>query len=323
MSMNKKTAWTIAIPVLLFAGLSLFRALGMKRRLPPDAVIASPAYGSIKTWISTTGVVKPQNRLEIRPPINGRIEKILVREGDKVKAGQVLALISSTERAALLDAAVLQDTATVKYWEGIYNTAPLLAPIDGKVIVRALEPGQTVVDRDVILVLSNRLIVQAEVDETDIGKVKEGQPAVITLDAYPDAKIDGKVDHVYREAKLVRNVTIYNVDILPGRIPDNFRSGMSANIEILQTSRNHVLLVPNTAVQEDAGGKYVLVDTGGKQRPLRKDVVLGASEEDNIEIVSGVTAEDRLVLTEKKYTVTDTKASKIPFMPSGGQSGGQ
>jgi ABC-type multidrug transport system fused ATPase/permease subunit len=88
--------------------------------------------------------VKPQNRLEIKPPINGKIEKIFVKEGDKVKTGELLATISSTERTALLDTALMQDSGTVKYWQGIYNTTPILAPIDGVVIVKAVEPGQTV-----------------------------------------------------------------------------------------------------------------------------------------------------------------------------------
>lgn len=323
--MNKKIAWIIAVLVSIFAFLSIFKILGMKRQMPPNAAIANPAYGSIKTWLSTTGVVKPQSRLEIKPPINGRIEKILVKEGDKVKVGQVLALISSTERVALLDAALLQDTETVKYWQGVYNTTPLLAPIDGEVIVKVVEQGQTVVDRDVVLVLSDRLIVQAEVDETDIGKVKKGRAAVISLDAYPDMKINGKVDHVYYEARLVRNVTIYNVDILPETIPEDFRSGMSANIEIIQNSKDNILLIPHKAVQEDAKGKYVLIDTGGKQRPVRKDVKLGVSDDENIEVISGLTIGDNIVVTEaeKKYTTESNKTGKVPFMPSGGSGGGQ
>jgi macrolide-specific efflux system membrane fusion protein len=319
--MNKRIVWIIAGLVFILALLSMVKILGMKKQMPPNATIVTPAYGSIKTWISTTGVVKPQNRLEIKPPINGRVEKILVKEGDKVTTGQLLALISSTERTALLDTALLQDTGTVKYWQGVYNTTPLLAPIDGVVIVKAVEPGQTVVDRDIILVLSDRLIVQAEVDETDIGKVKTGHSAVISLDAYPDMKINGKVDHVYYEAKLVRNVTIYGVDILPETIPANFRSGMSANIEIIQNSKDNILLVPNEAVQEDTKGKYVLIDAGGKQKPTRKDVEIGISDDENSEVISGVTIDDHIVVikAKEKYTSSDnTKTGKVPFMPSGG-----
>ncbi len=101
-----------------------------------------PFYGDICVIVSTTGVVEPQNRVEIKPPIAGRIEEILVKEGDKVKKGDILCLMSSTERAALLDAAHLKGEKELKYWEEVYKPIPLIAPIDGEVIVRAAEPAK-------------------------------------------------------------------------------------------------------------------------------------------------------------------------------------
>ena len=64
-----------------------------------------PFRGTIEQIVSTTGTVLPKNRLEIKPPVPGRIESISVSEGQDVKTGQLLAWMSSTERAALLDAA--------------------------------------------------------------------------------------------------------------------------------------------------------------------------------------------------------------------------
>ena len=102
-----------------------------------------------------------------------------------VKTGQTLALMSSTERAALLDAAQTQGPEAIKYWEDVYKPTPLLSPIDGEVIVSKDYPGQTITASDVIVVLSDHLIVQAQVDETDIGKIKLGQEVTLSLDAYP------------------------------------------------------------------------------------------------------------------------------------------
>ena len=120
----------------------------------------APFTGSLKTFISCAGIVLPKNRLEIKPPVNGRIESILVREGDKVKTGQILAWMSSTERAALLDAARGKGEEALKYWEEIYKPIPLNAPIDGDVIVAKTQPGQTVTSSDAVVVLSDRLIVR-------------------------------------------------------------------------------------------------------------------------------------------------------------------
>ena len=100
------------------------------------------------------------------------MERVLVTEGDVVKQGQVLAWMSSTDRAALLDAARMQSKETSSYWETVYKPTPLIAPISGQVIVQQIQPGQTLGLDSAVVVLSDRLIVKAQVDETDIGRVK-------------------------------------------------------------------------------------------------------------------------------------------------------
>ena len=86
-----------------------------------------------------------------------------------------------------------------------------------------IQPGQTVTTSDAVVVLSDRLIVRAQVDETDIGKIKLNQGAFITLDAYLDTKIGAVVDHIYYESETVNNVTIYKVDLIPENTPEFFR----------------------------------------------------------------------------------------------------
>ncbi|MGH7803131.1 MAG: efflux RND transporter periplasmic adaptor subunit, partial [Candidatus Binatia bacterium] len=175
--------------------------------------------GTIEVTALATGVVQPQNRLELKPPIAGRIERILVREGDRVGRGQILAWMSSLERAALLDAARAKGDAELAHWEELYKAAPLPAPIAGTIIARSVEPGQGVTTTDPVFVLSDRLIVKAQVDETDIGRIRIGEKASVTLDAYSDSKIEARVDHIAFEAVTVNNVTVYEVDVLPVTVP--------------------------------------------------------------------------------------------------------
>src|SRR3989338_10376289 len=66
---------------------------------------------------TATGEVTPQNRVEVKPPIAGRIEQMLVREGDAITQGQILAWMSSSDRAALLDAARAQGPEVLAHWE--------------------------------------------------------------------------------------------------------------------------------------------------------------------------------------------------------------
>jgi macrolide-specific efflux system membrane fusion protein len=269
-----------------------------------------PYRGDIKLTVTTTGVVEPQNRLEIKPSINGRIEKILVQEGD------VLAYMSSTERAALLDAARSQGDQTRQYWEEVYKQTPIISPIDGEVIVRSVEPGQTVTVNDPVLVLSDRLIVSAQFDETDIGSIKIGQRAVITLDAYPGTKIKGKVDHIAYESNLVNNVNIYDVDVLPEEVPEFFRSGMSANVEVIEQEKTDILLVPVEALTRENNKTFVMVKKGLTGRVQKHEIETGISDEKNIEVTSGLTAEDVIVIANKTFSLNKKEPGGNPFMPS-------
>ncbi|MDD4956311.1 MAG: efflux RND transporter periplasmic adaptor subunit [Candidatus Omnitrophica bacterium] len=279
-----------------------------------------PFTGNVSVTVVTTGVIEPQNRLEMKPSISGRIEDILVREGDKVKQGEILAWMSSTERAALVDAARAQGQESLDYWEEVYNETPLVSPINGEVIVRSFEPGQTVTTSDAVLVLSDRLIVSAQFDETDIGSVKVGQKAVITLDAYPDVNINGAVDHIAYESKLENNVTIYDVDIVPQDIPDFFRSGMSANVEVVEKEARDELLVPADAVNEDGGRNFLLVKSGNDNKIVERDIETGLSDGTNVEVVSGLSPEDIVIVREKAYVPLKAKGGANPFMPQRGKN---
>ena len=307
----------IVIVVILFGAGGFFMFSFNKNKNAAKAVVKEikPFYGNIQNVIAATGTVQPQNRLEIKPAINGRIEDIMVQEGDKVKKGQTLAMMSSEDRAALLDAAATQGPETIKYWSEVYKQVPLTAPIDAEVIVRAVEPGQSVTTATAVLVLSDRLIVDAQVDETDIGKVKLGKPVIITLDAYPSVEIKGTVDHIAYESKLVNNVTTYDVEILPEQVPEFFRSGMSANVSIVEKNKDNVLLVPNEALIKDKGETFVQVtEAQGVALRLRK-VSLGISDDVYTEVISGLNPNDTVIIESKAFNIPKDNAGSNPFMP--------
>lgn len=318
--MPKKNKTGLILLLILIAGGSFVYFKTKTASSKEVAREVSPARGSIETFISTAGNIQPQNRLEIKPPINGRVDKILVKEGQKVRSGEIIAWMSSTDRAALLDAAYSQGADAVQKWEEVYKPTPLIAPIDGEVIVSTTQPGQTVTSSDVVIVLSDHLIVQAQVDETDIGKVALDQTARITLDAYPAIKVEGRVDHIYYESKLVNNVTIYQVDVVPAEVSTVFRSGMSANVDIIQQKKNDVLTLPREAVNQGqkVGGPFVLLSHGKGEKPERRKVEVGISDDKNIEIISGVNEDDTVVIASPQYfTSKDNKRRQSsPFMPS-------
>ncbi len=312
---NKKLKlFFIILVILVIAGAAIAR---LKRKKSSDEIVKeiTPVIGTIQTFISCTGTVLPKNRLEVKPPVNCRIEKILVQEGDKVTAGQILAWMSSTERAALLDAARGKGEGTLKYWEETYKPIPLPAPIDGEVIVATTQPGQTVTAADAVVVLSDHLIVRAQVDETDIGKIAADMQAIITLDAYPDTKINASVEHIYYESKTVNNVTIYEVDLLPAEVLGFFRSGMNASVDFIEQGKVDALLIPQEAVQKEKEEDYVFVKQNNGKEPLKVAVKLGISDDKNVEVISGVNRDDRIIMKVKKYRLPKNDIGGNPFMP--------
>ncbi len=309
----------IILVVLVLLIISVFVVMKLQNKNPNSEIIKeiSPTVGTIQTFISTTGTVLPKNRLEIKPPVGGRIESILVKEGENVKTGQVLARMSSTERAALLDAAEGQGEETLKYWKEVYKAIPLLSPIDGEVIVATTQPGQTVTTSDAVIVLSDHLIVRAQVDETDIGKIKLDQGALITLDAYPNTKIDAVVEHIYYESETVNNVTIYKVDLLPEKAPEFFRSGMNATIDFKAEGKANALLLPVDAVRKENDESYVLLKQNDSKNPVKRSVKIGITDDKNYEIISGVTSADTVLVMSKKYVLPSGDMGSNPFMPFG------
>ncbi len=290
--MKSKKLWIIIILILAVgAGYYYWKQTQTKKSAIAQATV-KVQRGDISFTISSTGSISPQNRVEIKPPISGRIESILVNEGDSVRKGQVLAWMSSTERAALLDAARTKGREEVSRWEDLYKATPIIAPITGSVIARSVNPGQTVGPADPVVVVSDRLIVRVQVDETDIAKIKLGQAATILLDAYRDKPISARVDHIAYEAKTVNNVTIYEVEVLPSQTMSFFRSGMSCNVVFQIASKENVLLVPVSAVTQK--GKHASVNSGGKQ--VRVEV--GLSDGKNIEILEGLIEGDEISMAQ-------------------------
>lgn len=273
----------------------------------------------LRQTVLATGGVGPQNRLEVKPPVNGRVENILVKEGQIVRKGQVIAWLSSTERAAVLDAARARGPEELKRWQEIYRATPLIAPLSGLVINRRVEPGQSVNTGDAIVVMSDRLILRAVVDETDIGLIKVGQKTSIVLDAYPDHTVSGTVDHVAFEASTVNNVTTYTVEVVPDVVPDFMKSGMTANVRFEIALRANALSLPTSAIRQGDGDSFVLVRGPEGQPPRAKPVQTGITDGKFVEIVSGIGEGEEVLVRVHEFNSDDGDKPANPFAPQLGR----
>lgn len=264
--------------------------------------LVEATQGPIELTVDATGEVSPLNRVEIKPPISGRIEKLLTDEGDNVRAGQVLAWMSSSDRAAILDAARAQGASQYKHWEDTYKPTPILAPLSGVIILKNVVVGQTVDASTVLYAMSDKLITLAQVDEADIGRVHEGMAARITLDAYPDQPIEGKVFQILHEGKNVSNVITYGVKIEPKKVPDFFRSQMTANVNLLVQRKENAVMIPASAVKEGSSGVKRVMVPNGEGKPEPREIETGIESNEKVEVVSGLSAGEKVFVTRVRYT---------------------
>lgn len=310
--MNKKLLISVGVLVTLaVVGIYFFTRKSEEKFTYAEVPVIR---GNIQITINATGLVSPQNRLEIKSSVAGRVEEVLVSEGDKLKKGDVMAWISSTERAAILDSVRSSGKQELKRWEDLYRPTPVIAPIDGTLILRSVETGQSFTTTDAIFVMADRLTVKAQIDETDIAQVKNGQAAVITLDAYPRDSIQGKVVHVAYDATVTNNVTTYAVDVLPDLVPDFMRSGMTANVNVEVENKKDILLVPISAVTTTDDGQFVEVKQGDKRTSV--SVELGLDNGKVAELLEGP-LENEIVLVKGPAPTKGKKAGSNPFMPTG------
>jgi len=282
--------------------------------------------GTITSSVSATGSVTPRNRLVLMPTVAGRIDEMLFNEGDAVKAGDVLAWMSSSDRAALIDAARLKGEAELRYWSETYRRIPIVAPVAGTIIVRGVEPGQSVTTSSEVYVISDTLVVATSVDETDIGRVAVGLRSTFTLDAHPDRSVEGSVTHISYESTLTNNVNMYTVQVTPLQAEPLLRSGMTATVNIIIEQHDDAIILPSEAVQNDNGKNFVFVKILNQGSPPElRPVETGITNDTQIEITRGLKSGDMAVListdtqgssSSSSGNAKKEEKSKNPFMPT-------
>lgn len=213
--------------------------------------------------------------------------------------------------------------------------ATITSPIDGVVLNKAVEEGQTVAssfNTPELFVIAQDLTdmrVIADIDEADIGGVKEGQRVTFTVDAFPDDKFEGRVTQVRQEATTTSNVVTYEVVISAPNADLKLKPGLTANVTIYTMEKNNVMTVstkalrftPNPAILtedqkiEDCEGQHKLWTKEGNTFKAHK-VEVGTTNGVVTEIVSGI-GKGTEVLTEFSISNGEEQEEKQsnPFMP--------
>ena len=144
--------------------------------------------------------------------------------------------------------------------------------MSGVVIKKGVELGETVTsgvssfnDGTVMFTVADlkSLIIRVNLNEVDIAKVRVGQPVRVTLDAYPQKIFTGKVRFVAPAAKVVDKIKVFEIEVALDQLDEAFRTGMSANVEILGEQRANALSIPLEALQRRDGADRRLPPEGG------------------------------------------------------------
>jgi HlyD family secretion protein len=243
-------------------------------------------------------------------------------------------------------AQVIQANAALKQAQVNLAKTIITSPIDGIVIARNVDVGQTVaasLSAPTLFVLAaglDEMQLKANIDESDLGAIREGQTVTFTVDAYPDDTFTGVVRQVRLNPVVEQNVVTYAA-MIAARNPElKLKPGMTANVTVEVARRDNVLRVPAAALRfrPDDGMKRVLVagdatptgpavweDIGGGMRPL--PVTVGASDGVFTEVSGEGISEGTRVVTRVMTGQAAASAARpvsSPLMPSGppGRRGG-
>ena len=219
--------------------------------------------------------------------------------------------------------------------------ATITSPIDGVVLSKSVEEGQTVAASfstpelfKIAQDLTNMQVV-ADVDEADIGDVKEGERVSFTVDAYPDDTFEGTVKQVRQEATTTNNVVTYEVVISAPNADLKLKPGLTANVTIYTAERKGVLSVQSKALrftpQKETVGKMKIVDQTGNAKNkvwtiegnniVAHKVNIGMTDGTNTQILNGISAGTKVITGlnvsggEDDNATADAGGEKSPFAP--------
>jgi HlyD family secretion protein len=320
---HKKTRFILlglAIAAALFLRLVVFGQTKVEVVRVEKRDLVAQIYGN--------GTVEAKVVVNIASKITGRIVEVKADQGDAVKQGQVLAKLDLSElqaqnrqaeaslalaikNAARFKALAAKDLVSAQEAEQ-YETAYLLAkeavvatrsrladativaPEDGVIIRRALEPGATVTAGVPIFLMANpeTVWVKANVDESQLTGVAPGKPATITLRSAPGEKFPGQVARLAWESDRVTEELEVDVAFTPAL--QHFRLGEQAEVLIAAGAKQGAPSIPKTSLVTKGKQRGVWVVEGNRLR--FQEVSTGIEDAHVIEITSGLAGNENIAL---------------------------
>lgn len=292
--------------------------------------------------LNFTGTLYPYKELDIPAETPGKITSLNYELGQHFSKGEVIATIEDkikklTYESAKIDADRLKKDfeRTKNLYEGgtsseqeyelartSYETAKnkfeeaekqlsytkITAPIAGTITKKIVEVGTYVKEGDKVasIVDVSRLIVKANVSESNVYYIHTGDKAKITTDIYPGITFQGKISFVSPRGDDTHN---YPVEIeIVNSAKNPLKAGTFVNVEVKLGSSNMALYIPREALQGSIKDAKVYVASNGKA--LLKNIVIGRESNESLEVLSGLTENDKVIVSGQ-VNLTDNRSIKI------------
>jgi RND family efflux transporter MFP subunit len=286
--------------------------------------VAEVVSGNLEQRMNFTGTVEGINQAEALAQVMEKIVELKVNIGDRVKTGDIIAVLDPNNpqvRLSQADLALLDAERELKRMESLYQQGAISqqilektqlgyeiaksnlehaqdllnvkAPIDGQVTDIFFSPGETPPPGETIarIAQTDRIKVKVEISSIHRNEIKLGQKGYIFTVSNPDYKITGRVDRVARSANPDnRNFEVY---ITADNQNGYFQPGMSAEVEIVVMNKNNVLTIPQDALVKEGGRNFVFV---AEERARKVEVVPGFISGREIEIKSGLSRGQKIVV---------------------------
>ena len=209
---------------------------------------------------------------------------------------------SSSEEISAQEAKVKSAEANVKNYEAEMAKAFIKSPIDGIITKKDIKIGETISSNQLVIsiISKSNFEIEANVPEADISKIKIGDPAGLTLDAYSNEIIfQAKVIAVEPAETIIEGVPTYKTTLQFIGEDGRIKSGMTADINILTAKKENVIAVPQRAIAIKNNEKFVKVMSSEKEiKEVKVETGLRGSD-GNIEIISGINEGDKVIIFVK------------------------
>lgn len=226
--------------------------------------------------------------------------------------------------------AIITAQDQIAYNQAQVDKTFIRSPISGTVLQLAAQQGETLaagLSAPTLIIVAdlNRLQVDAYVDETDIGAVRLGQEAEVSVDAFPKKRFKGRVTKIASGSTIQQGVVTYDVTVALDNPQQQLKPDMTASVTIQTGRRDDVLLVPSEAVKSNGRGVTVsvLVKPDGKSVVQQRTVKTGGTDGVNTEIRDGLKEGETVVLAGMAQQGPARPAGRSPFAPSGGGGRGR